>query len=191
MKRCTGRTRRNERRTRRAASAEVTGTSKGISIDVERTTALGTMLGVHTKRHELLVGTALTLMAAVVGEAAFARGPGQALARTPGDPREGLTPRAPARGARASGKHGRYSVYAIACDFGAAAAREWLGHVATQVPIDPELVRRMGDVVSKAGGPCRHLGARRIRTERGRRGSTRAHRRIAPQLPYVEYRIEA
>ena len=60
MKTRSDRTRRKERRARRAGGVEMTGTVKGVSINVERATALGMMLGVHRKRHELLVGTALT-----------------------------------------------------------------------------------------------------------------------------------
>ena len=175
MKRPTGRTRRNERRTRRAASAEVTSTSKGVSIGVERATALGTMLGVHMKRHELLVGTALTLMAAVAGETPSREDLVRLSYERLAIPERGSRPAPPLEALELRASTGEeialcmehfcdpklalspihvvcYCVYAVAGDFGATAARAWLRHVASEVPIDPELVRRMGDVVRKAGG---------------------------------------
>ena len=175
MKRRTGRTRRDERRTRRATSTEVTGTSKGVYIDVERATALGTMLGVHRMRHELLVGTALTLMAAVAGEAASREDLVRLSHERLAIPERGSRPAPALEALELRASTGEeialcmehfcdpdlalspihvvcYCVYAIAGDFGATAARAWLRHVATRVPIDPELVRRMAAVVGKGGG---------------------------------------
>ena len=175
MKRRTGRTRRNARRTRRATSTEVTGTGKGVSIDAERATALGTMLGIHHMRHELLVGTAFTLMAAVAGDAASREDLVRLSHERLAIPERGSRPAPPLEALDLRASTGEeialcmehfcdpdlalspihvvcYCVYAIAGDFGATATRAWLRHVATQVPIDPELVRRMADVVGNAGG---------------------------------------
>ena len=160
---------------RRATSTEVTGTSKGVYIDVERATALGTMLGVHRMRHELLVGTALTLMAAVAGEAASREDLVRLSYERLAIPERGSRPAPPLEALVLRASTGEeialcmehfcdpklalspihvvcYCVYAVAGDFGATAARAWLRHVASDVSIDPQLVRRMGDVVRKAGG---------------------------------------